>query len=552
MSASIDFSEIREMTIAFSGLSHMDNEYTFFYDETNNSRLFRITETDFNVSKDEDFVLGGFVYDGNKAFDMEKLLQSLRLQPTMKEVKRKHIAPGNSFLECVNSQKLQTLLEWIIENKIYIHFMAMNNLYYGVVNIVDSLIAYTELSGLPWEYITHMKNALYKYINADIVYIHEVFLHYGYPNIADENVHEFCEVLIGWIEEIEAENEADDFALESVRQLLKSARKKKKLCFLTDNENLMLMDGYESLYIEPIYMFPNSEHIFDEETEIMKKICSTPIILGENELHNYSFVRFTENRIVQLSDVIIGIIGKLMLYANVSTLPEIKKEMASLSPQQEKNVSLLNNLINASSDHFLAFIHYTANFLEMEKVTCIFTLPFRQFCAIIIFINSSNIQWRPTMRFTELLNRLTGISCPVFGVSWNPVDTERSIARRIIIFLEPRRVLYSAYDYESVCPCITSVTEIKNYLTSELQNIDEQSELNAYVRSMRNACNKFLSKCPDKKEFRCYACQPGNIDNWIFTSAIGELRGVFGVMIGQIAKVYGLDVEDDLAQIIPE
>ena len=112
MSASIDFSEIREMTIAFSGLSHMDNEYTFFYDETNNSRLFRITETDFNASKDEDFVLGGLVYEGkHKAFDMEKLLQSLRLQPTMKEVKRKHIAPGNSFLECVNSRKLQTLLD---------------------------------------------------------------------------------------------------------------------------------------------------------------------------------------------------------------------------------------------------------------------------------------------------------------------------------------------------------------------------------------------------------------------------------------------------------
>lgn len=29
MSASIDFSEIREMTIAFSGLSHMDNEFLF-------------------------------------------------------------------------------------------------------------------------------------------------------------------------------------------------------------------------------------------------------------------------------------------------------------------------------------------------------------------------------------------------------------------------------------------------------------------------------------------------------------------------------------------
>lgn len=133
------------------------------------------------------------------------------------------------------------------------------------------------------------------------------------------------------------------------------------------------------------------------------------------------------------------------------------------------------------------------------------------------------------MKFAELLNRLTGVSCPVFGISWNPVDTERSIARRIIIFLEPRRVLYSVYEYESVCRCITSVTEIKNYLTSELQQIDEKSELNSYVRAMRNACNKFLSKCPDCKEFRYHACQNGNINNWIFTSALGEFRGVFGV-----------------------
>ena len=75
------------------------------------------------------------------------------------------------------------------------------------------------------------------------------------------------------------------------------------------------------------------------------------------------------------------------------------------------------------------------------------------------------------MEFSELVSRLTGISCPVFGVSWNPVDAERSIARRIIIFLEARRVLCSAYEYESVCPCINSVVEIRNYLTSELQSI---------------------------------------------------------------------------------
>ena len=156
------------------------------------------------------------------------------------------------------------------------------------------------------------------------------------------------------------------------------------------------------------------------------------------------------------------------------------------------------------------------------------------------------------MKFTELANRLTGISCPVFGISWNPVDTERAIARRIIIFLEPRRVLYSAYEYETTHPCITSVTEIRNYLTSQLENVDENSKLNSYIRAMRSSCNKFLSKCPDREDFRYHACMNGNIDNWIFTSAIGELSGVFGVMIGQMAKAYGLDVEDELAEIIPE
>ena len=156
------------------------------------------------------------------------------------------------------------------------------------------------------------------------------------------------------------------------------------------------------------------------------------------------------------------------------------------------------------------------------------------------------------MQFKEIMNKLTGISCPVFGISWNPSETERNIARRIIIFLEPRRVLYSPYEYETIHPCIHSVAEIKHYLTSELSKTDEKSKLNECLRAMRIACNKFLSSCPDNDNFRHFANHSGNIDNWIFISAIGEMRGTFGVMVGQLAKSYGIDVEDELSQIIPE
>ena len=47
------------------------------------------------------------------------------------------------------------------------------------------------------------------------------------------------------------------------------------------------------------------------------------------------------------------------------------------------------------------------------------------------------------MIFREIRERLTGISCPIFGVSWNPSETERTKAIKIIRFLEDRRVLYN-------------------------------------------------------------------------------------------------------------
>ena len=165
--------------------------------------------------------------------------------------------------------ELQLLLKWIIENEVYVHFMAMNNLYFGIVDIIDSLVDDTKFSMLLPDYINFMKNTLYKYINADIDYIHSVFLKYNYPNIQSDNVQPFCEDFIAWIENINVENEQEDFGLESVRQLLKASQKKENLCFLSNNEDLILMDGYESLYIEPIYMFPYSQHIFNVMVHIL-------------------------------------------------------------------------------------------------------------------------------------------------------------------------------------------------------------------------------------------------------------------------------------------
>ena len=94
-----------------------DGAYTFYYDETNNIRKFYVREFDFNSAFTENFVLGGLVHEGS-APDVLPLIDSFKLQSTIKEVKFKHIAKGN-FLDCLQSPKLNLFLKFIKNSKLY-------------------------------------------------------------------------------------------------------------------------------------------------------------------------------------------------------------------------------------------------------------------------------------------------------------------------------------------------------------------------------------------------------------------------------------------------
>jgi len=72
---------------------------------------------------------------------------------------------------------------------------------------------------------------------------------------------------------------------------------------------------------------------------------------------------------------------------------------------------------------------------------------------------------------------LTGISCPIFGVSWNPPIDQRAIARKLILYLESKRILYADLNDEFACSCVKSVLEIKSYLTNQIADVTEGPEL---------------------------------------------------------------------------
>lgn len=155
------------------------------------------------------------------------------------------------------------------------------------------------------------------------------------------------------------------------------------------------------------------------------------------------------------------------------------------------------------------------------------------------------------MKFKEIAKRLTGFSSPIFGVSWNPPESETSVAKRVIAELEDRRVLYNPSEMEVPHHCVQSVTEIRRMLSAELGAIDSNSALSKSLRAMRSACRKFLDTVGADERIVHYGAHPGHFASWQFNGAIGELRGVFGVHLAQIAAQHGLDIEDELAAILP-
>jgi hypothetical protein len=154
------------------------------------------------------------------------------------------------------------------------------------------------------------------------------------------------------------------------------------------------------------------------------------------------------------------------------------------------------------------------------------------------------------MRFSEIMRRVTRISAFGFGAEWQPPDSEYRHMREILSFLEDRRVLYIPSEAESPQHCVSSVLEIRQVLTNQLPNFRDEDTIGS-LRAMRAACRKFLTPA-EEQELLFHAHQSGHWANWQFVSALGELRGVFGVHVAKLAAKYKIDIEDHLAVILPD
>jgi hypothetical protein len=151
------------------------------------------------------------------------------------------------------------------------------------------------------------------------------------------------------------------------------------------------------------------------------------------------------------------------------------------------------------------------------------------------------------MEYKKILKNITGISTPLFGLQWSPPVVESDVARKIIVFLEDRRVLYRPEEDEGADYCRQSVEQIRQMLTDKMPDFSSSGDINRLLRELRAQCRRFCDAIGSQH----FPNLPQPVQRSILKRELDKLRLVAGKVVGALSISYGIDVEDELASIIP-
>ena len=344
----INVEKTKQDISVISGIPICNDVYTFFYDETGNCRKFSLSEKGFNseAAVENNFILAGVLFPGTKFdVDFDVLYSSLGYCEEQKELKFKHLYHNSTdFLAFIGSKRASAYLSWLSASGLHVHYSTLNNLYYSLVDIIDSLWKLYPQIICNSMFCNEIKSAFYDFTVQYSAEITQILIDYEYPNVQDCTG--FCDELCDFIRSF---NDEDDcypgFFLEILRQMLKQAGKQGELGFIQDNIPNKLIDEYYLFYLERCELFSKSYHIFDEEKTVQNKFKD--ITLSENgvEFCNYEFQNSIDSRFVQVSDLFCGILGKLFYFLDRLSEEDLPKIKSKLNEVQKTNFRCIYELI---------------------------------------------------------------------------------------------------------------------------------------------------------------------------------------------------------------
>lgn len=358
----MDVDEYRNMISEFSDLPLFDEKYSFYYDETGNVRKFRLTENGVNAEEGiaNDFILGGVLFKGDTPpCDVDRLFDELRVNAS--EIKFRTLAGrGAYFWTAIGKKPIQQFLSWLDSSGLYVHYATLNNMYFSVVDIVDSLFAAQPQFNFGLEWAQALKASLHRFVINHMDEILPILHGYNYPSLDKEDIKNFCYELSDLIQSYGDE----DFYLENLRQLLKANGRKGELVFIEDNTPGLLVEEYFGLRDGRCAFYKDSLHYFDEEAEAELALKNTIYTLKGEKLSNFKYINSKNERLIQISDVWVGLLGKLFAELDQSTPEMIISKMESLTQEQKECIRIINSLVDRAERLHRGLIQ-SVNSIEM-------------------------------------------------------------------------------------------------------------------------------------------------------------------------------------------
>lgn len=237
-------------------------------------------------------------------------------------------------------------LTWLESSGLYVHYATLNNMYYSIVDMVDSLFITQPQFDFGPEWVQALKASWHGFVLEHLDEMLNIFYKYDYPSLERSDIKDFCYELSNYIQS----NDENDFYLESFRQLLKSNGRKGELAFIENNTPGLLIEEYSGLRSGRCALYKDSMHYFDEEAEAELSLRLMPFTMGGKRLNNYEFIDSKVERLIQVSDIFVGLLGKLFYMLDQSTPTIIRDRMKEIKVEQKTCIRIISTLIDKSEN----------------------------------------------------------------------------------------------------------------------------------------------------------------------------------------------------------
>lgn len=360
-----------EAMAALAGVKICREPWRIYYDETENCRSIAYRNGAIADARtvERPFILGGIAILGEGVED-ELLVRIESFAPRSGEMKARTVLGGSDdFARVLRGRGTTHFLESLDRPGIAVHYHTQDNLYYAIVDIVDSVIS---VSGHEHMLAVQrqLKNALYLCASADPVGFLESLAAFGFPNVPSEKVRPFSKFiessLLDYLETCsESLSVKDSLFIEVLRQMMRASSRNGLLAFLKNNPPDTLVEGFSGHYQQVCLLFPEATHRFDEETHV-----SMDIVDGDN----YDFVDSESNRFIQLSDVWVGLLSRCFRFLD-RWADDRTPNVFAHNPIALENLKTIRKLIDRSADLHPALV----SSLEAD---CVLRKRFKAFDAL--------------------------------------------------------------------------------------------------------------------------------------------------------------------------